>query len=321
MTLFTRRLKASRGKNIESLAISRRVRAEFIQRFGSVPYSVIRRNPTVKAIDWSAQDRSYGKVSHTALSEVDGIEGQEMQRAFETAYRGVRPSKARKEMAISRFPQNVGQLLVKFYCPRGGIVYDPFAGHNSRMQLCYELGRCYHGFDVSITFMKANIKIRQLLYKAGKGRLIPNEAWIRLELQSSDDTGLPDDYADFTVTSPPYWDIEYYGDESEQLGKAETYETFLDKIKEHLKENWRVLKPGAFSCWCINDFRKGGEYYMYHSDIAHLGIWAGFKLHTIYIIDIGVPAQGAFVQTIQGRMAFPKGHEYCIVFKKGAENE
>ena len=309
--------KETGGKNTESLAKSRKIRGDFISRFGYVPYSVLKRIANDKAIDYSAKDRAYTKVSHEVLSKKDGLTDKQSQRAFETAYRGVRSSNKGQVMALSRFPQNVGKVLTRFYCPKGGVIYDPFAGHNSRMQLCYELGRNYHGFDVSIQFMKANIRIRQQLYRMWKGTLIPNDCWIKLELKSSHWTGLPAGYADFTITSPPYWDIEWYGDERDQLGRAKTYDEFLCSISEHIKENYRVLKRGAYSCWCINDFRKGGKYYMYHSDIANLGISVGFKIAAIYIIDLGIPAQNAFIQTIERNKVFPKGHEYCVVFKKG----
>ncbi len=306
----------SKGKNVAALNNSRRIRQDFKTEFGCIPRSILVRDPTDKAIDPMAKERGYIKLSRQNLAKKDGIFQRKMQSAFETAYRGVRQLNDTKEMALSRFPQNIGRLLVKFYCPKGGTVFDPFAGHNSRMQLTFEAGRNYIGVDVSKQFIQHNVEIREILLKRREGSLIQNNCTIELYEGSSDKTGLDGECADFTITSPPYWDIEYYGDEPEQLGNAKTYKEFLNEIQRHIVENFRVLKHGTFCCWCINDFRKGGVFYPYHADLIPLFKFAGFVLWTIYIIDLGEPAQNAFVRPMIQRMAFHKSHEYCLVFKK-----
>jgi DNA modification methylase len=319
--LFTRFSRGdSKGKNLDALNHSRKLRQDFKTEFGCIPRSILVRDPTDKAIDPSAKDRGYIRLSRLALKENDGISDRKLQSAFETAYRGVRGKPGDKKttgMALSRFPQNIGRILVKFYCPKGGIVYDPFAGHNSRMQLTFEAGRSYIGYDISKQFMEHNRAIRDILLQNQKGSLIQDDTFIDLNERSSHDTGLDNEIADFTVTSPPYWDIEYYGDEPEQLGNTKTYDAFLEKIGHHIVENYRALKSGAFCCWCINDFRKGGKFYPYHADLIPIFEDAGFVLWTIYIIDLGEPAQNAFVRPMVQRMAFHKSHEYCLVFKKG----
>lgn len=305
-----------KGKNLDALAVSRDYRQSFIEEFGFVPRSILVHDKTDKAIDMMAMDRDYRKMSHRELQKKDGISGKEMQKAFETAHRGVRG----EGKALSRFPQNIGRLLVKFYCPERGMVYDPFAGHNSRMQLTYEANRNYIGYDVSKAFMTANLEIKDLLYQANQGKMIKLQTTITLELQDSKATGLPSDCMDFTVTSPPYWDLEYYGDEPEQLGKAKTYESFLSNLEYHVAENYRVLKPGCFCAWCVNDFRKGGVFYCYHADLIEVFRKVGFELYTVYIIDLGEPIQNAFVRNIKPRMSFSKCHEYCLVFRKGGRH-
>ncbi len=300
--------KDAKGKNIDSLAKSRQLRHEFVQKFGLVPTTILKHNRTDRAIDLLVDRRSYEEISHEKLKK-EGITDRDMIRAFETGGRGVRAG------SLSRFPQNIGRLLVKFYCPENGIVYDPFAGHNSRMQLTYETGRNYVGVDVSEEFMKANREIEKVLLK--KPSLFERKNTITLIEGSSAKVDLPDDYADFTITSPPYWDLEYYGDESEQLGNTKTYDDFLDLLFEHVKENYRILRPGAFCCWCVNDFRKNKIFYPYHVDLIGLFEDAGFELFTIYITDLGVPVQSAFVQNIVKLRYFPKQHEYCLLFRKG----
>lgn len=295
----------STGKNLESLAKSRQIRNEFISEFGEVPTSILVNDRTDRAIDLvKGQGRDYKTISRK-IAKSDQTAGE--IRAWETSHRGARQG------ALSAFPQNVGRTLVKFYCPKDGIVYDPFAGHNSRMQLTYETGRSYIRVDVSKEFMFYNKQIQTLIENKG---LLKSGNTITLIEGCSSKVNLPDNYADFTVTSPPYWDIEYYGDEPEQLGNAKTYQQFLELLSVHIKENFRILKPDTYCCWSINDFVKGGIYHTYHADLIPIFLNAGFILHTIYIIDLGLPVQAAFVQTIRKTMRFPKRHEYILTFRK-----
>lgn len=298
----------SSGKNLDSLAKSRKIRQQFVAEFGEVPTSILVNDRRDRALDFvkKQQGRDYKTISRKRKKGITTQSKDEIA-AWETSGRSA------SKGALSAFPQNVGRTLVKFYCPKNGIVYDPFAGHNSRMQLTYEAGRNYIGVDISKEFMIYNRQIQTIIQQRG---LLKSENTITLIEGSSSKVDLPDNYADFTVTSPPYYNIEYYGDEPEQLGNAKTYQKFLELITDHVRENYRILKPGAFCCWNVNDFIKNGVYLTYHADLIPIFISVGFVLHTIYIIDLGLPVQAAFVQNIKKTMRFPKKHEYILTFRK-----
>jgi len=294
--------KNAKGANIDSLKKSREYRRLFVQKYGCILSSILRHDRSDKTIDFSKQNRDY--TSKTDFGSFVWRRGT-----------GSRLSKKEKA-ALSIFPQNVGRAITKFYCPENGIVYDPFAGHNSRMQLVWESGRNYIGVDISKEFMENNRKIRDVLFNRDKKGFFKNSAKITLIEGSSDQVNLPDSYADFTITSPPYWDIEYYGDEEKQLGKYKKYEDFLKAIYKHIKENYRILKADSFCCWFVNDFRKEGVFYPYHSDLIPYFREAGFVLFSIYIIDLGNTLGEIFIQNVEKTKIFPKRHEYCLVFQK-----
>jgi hypothetical protein len=294
------------GKTWESLAKSRKLRSDFIHTFGCVPTSILVRDSKDEALDLISK-HSYSK---TAVLHKSRETNKHKLKVFGMSGSGSLNG------GLSKFPQNIGRLLVRFYCPENGVIFDPFAGHNSRMQLCYECGRNYIGIDVCHKFMQMNRKVRHHLFRTNKNTVFENNATIQLIEGSSAKVNLPDNYADFTITSPPYWDVEKYGPESEQLGNAQTYEQFLELLSAHIKENYRILKPDTFCCWCVNDFKKDGIYRVYHADLIPLFLSAGFTLHTIYIIDLVSTLQSSFVQSILKYKAFPKRHEYCMVFYK-----
>ena len=215
---------------------------------------------------------------------------------------------------LSQFPWNIGRSLMLLYSKPGDLVIDPFAGHNSRMGMVVPEGRDYQGYDISGEFMRFNYEERERLRE-----LYPDRN-IRLHRLDSRKLSLSaTDSGDFTITSPPYYNIERYGDEPEQLGKAKTYEAFLEELGEVARENCRVLKPGAFAAWFVNDFRKDWRFYPFHMDVCNLMQSAGFTLFDLMIVDLGNPIRAAFAQQIVKEKILPKRHEYGLIFQKGRD--
>lgn len=58
---------------------------------------------------------------------------------------------------------------------------------------------------------------------------------------------IPDNSIDVEITSPPYFSLRDYGIEG-QWGKESTFDEYLDKMIQCMKELKRVLKPSG-SCW------------------------------------------------------------------------
>lgn len=306
----------AKGINIDALKKSRVIREDFLKEFGEIPQSILinDRIETKKRIDIITDEMGGGAAGYQKKK------AEKIRKIDISLTKSAMVAQGRtKYDVLSAFPQNVGKMIIKVYCPEKGIIYDPFAGHNSRMQISVECGMDYIGVDVSKRFMKANFKIRDILIKRMKQGFFSRKDIVDIQLlnKSSHDVNEIDDCtANFTITSPPYYNIEYYGDEPEQLGNAKTYDKFLDLLFLHVKENYRILKDNTFCCWFINDFRRDKKFYPYHIDMYDLLCDAGFIPFNIYIVDLGWPINAAFVNDIIKHKLLPKRHEYCLVFKK-----
>ena len=137
------------------------------------------------------------------------------------------------------------------------------------------------------------------------------ERWARVAALLHDGSG------DFTITSPPYYNLEHYGDEPEQLGLgARNYGDFLNRLQDVCAENFRVLKPGRFAVWCVNDFRLDGKFYSYHSDVIRIMQKVGFVQHDIAIVDLVSSIAAAFANQALERKLLPQRHEYALIFIK-----
>jgi DNA methylase len=294
------------AKTPEALIASRRQRQAVLDRFGLVPESILRRDAAAMATDVMATERSYRSTAraggHTGkLAQVFDVSGQSC-----------------REGALSRFPQNVGRTLLLLYSDEGDTVVDPFAGHNSRMELCWRNGRHYVGHDCSAAFMAANRTVARMLAEEAAADLFAAQREVpNITLHECDSRAMPTAAAtgDFTITSPPYWNLEHYGDEPAQLG-AGSYDAFLNGLAAVAAENYRTLKPGAFCVWCVNDFRTGGKFYSYHEDAAACLRHAGFYQHDIAVVDLGAPIRAAFASQVVQQRILAKRHEYALVFRK-----
>jgi hypothetical protein len=306
------------GKTLDDVAKSREERERVRKLLGCIPESILVHDKADKAMDLlvQEQERDYTSTFHQpekTATVFGAMKDDERQKhLYSLSGAGARWG------ALSRFPQNVGRILLRLYSKEGETVVDPFAGHNSRMELCWRSGRNYVGCDISHAFMEANFRLRDMLLSENSDSMFPTMNNATIELHECDSRKMPvkNNRGDFTITSPPYWDLEYYGDEMGQLGKDNDYPEFLSRLGEVAKENFRCVKSGAFVVWCINDFRKDGKFYAYHMHTAQLLRDAGFKAHDCAIIDLGGSFGQAFASQIVTNKILPKRHEYALVFRK-----
>lgn len=305
-----------KGKGIDSVRKSKTGRKELLAMFGgkqNFPSSVMKakRGRPDKDIDEHQAKRGYSNLSPVVNKLKKLNKGKkekqftpEMMKSFGVSCQGCAVG------ALSKFPQNIGRAMVLLYTDPDDTVFDPFAGHNSRMDLVVTAGRNYIGCDLSAEFMKSNRE--RAKYLRGK---FPST---HIELHEGDSRYLDhikSKSADFTITSPPYWDIEFYGNEKEQLGNN-SYKGFLKGMKKVMRENYRILKYGSYAIYFINDFRRKGKFYSYHADIIRIGQEVGFRNWDILITDLGAGIRDCFSNQVMSSRILPKRHEYGVVFRK-----
>lgn len=299
----------AKGKTITALRNSKSNRNALIALFGGpggVPSSIMRAKESERLGvdgDEEATKRNYDETA-PYIEKSREAKQKVLKDAFSISGRGCGNG------ALSKFFQGIGRSMVLLYSEPGQTVFDPFAGHNSRMELCVRAGRHYVGCDLSTEFMKFNLKRADQLRRKFPATTI--------ELHHVDSRKVPVKSlsADFTITSPPYYDIEHYGDEVEQLGKSETYKEFLQGLGQVMHENYRVLRPGSFAVWFVNDFRRKGKFHLYHVDTIRLAKKAGFEPHDLLVVDLGNSIRDCFTNQIVETRIIPKRHEYGLVFRK-----
>lgn len=294
-------------KDISSLRESREIRKQVVAKYGDVPTSV-----------WSMTGTKNPEIITFGRTQTEvSIEKHKKMSYDKSLYKAFHPSSVNirgKQGGISVFPDELVRKIVSFYSEENDTILDVFSGHNSRMQQTYLMNRTYIGYDICHEFMEFNRLVADKTQK--QNRLFENKNKIILHEQSSTHLNESDNYADLIFTSPPYWKLEYYGPEKEQMGNTKTYADFLAMMQETVNECYRVLKPDKFCVFNINDFRCDGVFYTYHADIINLFRTAHFNIHDIVIVKWVNAIGASFASQVESRKVTAKAHEYLIVGKK-----
>lgn len=266
--------------------------------FGEVPSSLWQVRHTEKL---DLKDQSQHNVSQEHRNDT--------LKTFDSSTRN---QNVRWKGAISMFPRKILEQLLDFYTQPGDRVLDLTCGHNSRLEPTFMRGRHYTGVDISKPFMVFNEQVKTKLLKEHP----EIKCEINLHLGDSRYIKLPENYYDFHFTSPPFYSIEDYGDEPEQLGKLGTYGDFMGGMLLVYKNIYKSLKPGKFNIINVNDFRLNGKYYTYHTDTINALKEAGFTMYDFIVMKYSNAMRSCFPNQIWEEKLLPKIQEFLIVTYK-----
>jgi len=309
---------------MEDLNQSRKDRDKIYQKYGFIPTSIIEPNygwgNKIIELDNRKQEK-IGAEKHERMfyNEISYIsdKGEKVIfnkpiKAFSMSSKNVRGAGG----GLSTYPPDLCHFVVIFYSNENNNVGDPFAGHNSRMQVTYQLNRNYIGYDICDEFMVFNHKVaKEIMGDGANPMLFTSNNKIILRKQTSEKMVEDDNTFDMIHTSPPYG-VEFYDDNPLQIGTGETYESMIKRLTVVLSECYRTLKYNKYCIWNVNDYRDNGIFRPLHADIIKAFQEVGFKLHDIVIIKWKSCIGQCFATQIEDRKVTAKTHEYLIVGKK-----
>ena len=142
------------------------------------------------------------------------------------------------------FPDELPLRLIKLFSFWGETVLDPFGGIGTTSRVALSLGRN----AVSVEQNKTFLKIASEACEAQLESSTTGVTYRALLGDSRNMTEVEDESASLIVTSPPYWDKADYGSGKSNIGKHNSYKSFLDEMREVFKECYRVLEPGRKIC-------------------------------------------------------------------------
>lgn len=309
----------SRNSLTERVEKGQRDRAAMLRKFGTIPHSVLRlsRGPLSASM--------FNMLAERATGRVRGADSLAREQAF-TTEAGKATARERRERGlfggvkeyadandretVSVMAAELVDFFARYYSRAGATYIDPFAGQGIQLQVAHRLGMHYIGVDLCAEYVRY---IERVISK-----LTPADGQVLriIEADSRYPVDVPDGCGDFTFTSPPYWDVEFYGPEAGQLGTGQGYGAFLDGLRE-VAEAWRPkYRSGAYVVVNVNDLRRDGRFIPYHADVIRLYMQAGYVPHDVWIVEgliAGLPK--AFAVSFNMKRIAPKVHEYALCFR------
>lgn len=233
----------------------------------------------------------------------------------------------------SQFDPCIAELMYLWFCPEGGTILDPFGGEQTKAVVAGSLGYNYVGIEVRPEQVAVNERALGILGLGGK-------------FYTGDSTKLDEiipanTQADMIFTSPPYYDLEIYSSDDDDLSGKKTYAEFMADYETIFTKAAKYLKPDRFLILKLGDIRdENGFYRNFLRDNIAIMERLGFGLYNemIYLQALATAPHRAErnmrkrkpVKVHQNVLAFYKGnhealrnpqlldiHEKVLAFYKG----
>ena len=252
---------------------------------------------------------------------IDSVQGRDVKRnnANPVNTFSARGQQAKEAERTSTFDPLLCEIMYKWFSNEGDYILDPFAGGSVRGIVAASLGRNYKGIDLSETQVEAN----QEQYKDVCTRYnianIPywvnsdSEEYLRKEVYSTL-------VYDMVFTCPPYYNLERYTKDENDLSNMPTYKDFVRKYAQILRYASMMLANERFFVIVVSEIRnpETGAYYGFVPDTIQILRECGLNYYNDLVLEnnigsLPIRAPKYFNQSRKiGRM-----HQNILVFYKG----
>lgn len=264
--------------------------------------------------NWREKKQIWQSLLKSGNGREDGLLGQGMKQLaknHKTTLTGT-----------SIFDPVLCEILLYWYSNKGDKVLDPFAGGSVRGVVSAFTERKYYGNDLSEEQIQANYKNWEELSdsKSLYGGDLSEPVWTVGDSLNIDDIIKEKDF-DFMMTCPPYFDLEKYSDDENDLSNMD-YEKFANVYCKILKKSVAMLKKNAFIAITVAEVRdkktKQGGYCDFVTDTikAMKDIGCAFYNEIILVNNFSTaPLRAGFIFEKSRKVTHV--HQKVLIFLKG----
>ena len=212
---------------------------------------------------------------------------------------------------VSLLDPVLSEILIKWFCIEGGNIIDPFAGDTV---MGYISG--YRGYNFTgIEIRKEQADVNNARVKEFGGKYINDDGQNVLK-------HVGEGTQDMMFSCPPYFDLEVYSDLENDASNQDTYEEFIEIIRNALTDGLKTLKDNRFATIVIGDIRKNdGFYRRFVDDINTIMVQGGAQLYNELILVEPLGTLPQRVNRYMGWRKIGKCHQNILVFYKGDPKE
>jgi len=211
------------------------------------------------------------------------------------------------------------EQFINFFTKEKAKVLDPFLGIGSTLVACQRTNRIGYGVELNKKYFNVALKRTPKF----KNNIFNHDSRKIKELK------IP--RIDFSISSPPYWDILNrsthkfkknredkkldfkYSESNIDLGNINNYDLFIQELSKVYFDVYDILKPNGYCIVIIKNIKKDGKFYPLAWDLAKkLSEKYILKDEKIWIQDkIGLAPYGYPYDWSSNIL-----HHYCLILKK-----
>lgn len=219
-------------------------------------------------------------------------------------------SKGFDRESVSVVDPVVSELMYAWFCPPGGTVVNPMAGESVYGIVAGVMGYPYTGIEIRQEQIDTNVRQAEAIVTT------PMPVWEQGDGRDVDVIAPP---ADFVICCPPYYDLEVYSDQDDDLSAFATYDEFLVAYRQIIQGSAQILKDDCFAAFVVGDVRdKQGNYRNFVGDTVQAFLDAGMHLYNevILLTPTGtLPLRAG--QYFRASRKLGKAHQNLLIFVKG----
>jgi DNA modification methylase len=217
----------------------------------------------------------------------------------------------RKPMSgTSIFDPVLCEIMYSWFVKKEGSILDPFAGGSVRGVVAHYLDYKYTGIELREEQVDANVQ---------QGiDILPENPPTWLCGDSNQVLNKIDREFDFVFSCPPYYDLEVYCDDPNDLSNM-SYNEFNEVYESIINKSCKLLRNNRFACFVVGNCRDKSGYMM---DLVGTTIRAFEKAGLKFYNDIVLKnAYGTAMLRASNTMTYKKVvkvHQNVLVFCKGS---
>ena len=275
-------------------------------RFGAPPFSVL----DARKGYWKER-RHYWEHTyhiHSERGRQDNLIG----------YKGLGGDEAR---GTSVFCPVLTELVYRWFCPAGGSVLDPFAGGSVRGCVAARTGLRYTGVDLAKAQVEENRRQAKkigAIAEAASAKWVP-PSWVCADSRRLHDLPAVGHAYDFVFSCPPYYDLERYSEDPDDLSLAASYSDFLEGYRQIIAAALHRLAADRFCCFVVGEIRDADGFCRnFVSDTISAVQDAGARLynHATMLLPLNtLPIRAS--KTFNATSKLGNCHQHVLVFYKG----
>lgn len=213
----------------------------------------------------------------------------------------------KKQKATSIFDPVLCEVIYRWFSATNDMIFDPFAGGSVRGIVASKLQRNYVGID---------LRKEQVAHNEIQAKTICNTHLPIWSCGSSATSPIPE--CDLLFTCPPYYDLEKYSDDPQDLSNM-NHADFDSLYASIIARSMRGLRDNRFAVIVVGDVRGADGYYQhlpqktvqYFEDV-------GCRLYNDMVLlqEPATAAMRAF-NYMNASRKIAKAHQNVFVFVKG----